>query len=160
MANVSLEGLTLHVADLERSLAFYTRLPGVSVEFHKPGLIAILQIGKGRLGLLQRTAGRFHVELETDDLDGFYEAVRQAGIEPKGPPVRHPWGGATSRWSTRMGSSWNSKPRQGRRLRCRARGTESLSHDVEPRAGTIASDSIERGSQPCRRSDCGSRFGG
>jgi catechol 2,3-dioxygenase-like lactoylglutathione lyase family enzyme len=92
MANLSLEGLTLNVADLERSLAFYTRLPGVAVEFHKPGLFAMLRIGKGRLGLLQRAAGRFHIELETDDLDGYYEAVRLAGIEPKGPPVRHPWG--------------------------------------------------------------------
>ena len=92
MPNLSLEGLTLNVADLERSLAFYTRLPGVAVEFHKPGIFAMLRIGKGRLGLLQRAAGRFHIELETDDLDGFYEAVRQAGIEPKGPPIRHPWG--------------------------------------------------------------------
>lgn len=92
MANLSLEGLTLHVADLERSLAFYTRLPGVAVAFHKPGLFAMLRIGQGRLGLLQCAAGKFHIELETDDLDGFYEAVKQAGIEPKGPPVRHPWG--------------------------------------------------------------------
>jgi catechol 2,3-dioxygenase-like lactoylglutathione lyase family enzyme len=92
VAILSLEGLTLNVADLERSVAFYTRLPGVAVEFHKPGLFAMLRIGKGRLGLLQRAAGRFHIELETDDLDKFYEAVRQAGIEPKGPPVLHPWG--------------------------------------------------------------------
>jgi catechol 2,3-dioxygenase-like lactoylglutathione lyase family enzyme len=62
------------------------------LSFHQPGLFAMLRIGKGRLGLLQRAAGRFHVELETDDLDGLYEVVRQAGIEPKGPPVRHPWG--------------------------------------------------------------------
>jgi catechol 2,3-dioxygenase-like lactoylglutathione lyase family enzyme len=92
MANVSLEGLTLHVADLERSLAFYTRLPGAAVEVHVPGLFAMVRIGRGRLGLLQRAAGRFHVELEVDDLDGFYDQVRQAGIEPKRPPVRHPWG--------------------------------------------------------------------
>jgi catechol 2,3-dioxygenase-like lactoylglutathione lyase family enzyme len=91
MANVSLAGLTLHVADLERSLAFYTKIPGVTVEVHRPGLIAILRIGQGRLGLLQRAAGWFHVELEVD-LDGLYEALKQAGIEPKGPPVRHPWG--------------------------------------------------------------------
>ena len=57
MAKLSLEGLTLHVADLERSLAFYTRLPGVAVEFHKPGLFAMLRIGKGRIGLLQRRRG-------------------------------------------------------------------------------------------------------
>jgi catechol 2,3-dioxygenase-like lactoylglutathione lyase family enzyme len=92
MANLSLEGLTLHVADLERSLAFYSRLPGVDVEFHKPGLFAMLRIGRGRLGLLQRAAGRFHIELETDDLDEFYDAVCKAGIEPQGPPVQHPWG--------------------------------------------------------------------
>ena len=97
MTNLSLEGLTLHVADLERSLAFYTRVPGAAVEFHKPGLFAMLRIGKGRLGLLQRAAGRFHIEFETDDLDAFYESVRQAGIEPKGPPVLHPWGDATFR---------------------------------------------------------------
>jgi catechol 2,3-dioxygenase-like lactoylglutathione lyase family enzyme len=92
MANVSLEGLTLHVADLERSLAFYTRLPGTVVEVHQPELFAMVRIGRGRLGLLQRAAGRFHVELEVDDLDAFYEEVRRAGIEPKGAPVRHSWG--------------------------------------------------------------------
>jgi catechol 2,3-dioxygenase-like lactoylglutathione lyase family enzyme len=92
MTSLSLEGLTLNVSDLERSLEFYTRLPGVAVEFQKPGLFAMLRIGNGRLGLLQRAAGRFHIELETDDLDKFYEAVRRAGIEPKGPPVLHPWG--------------------------------------------------------------------
>lgn len=92
MASVSLAGLTLHVADLERSLAFYAKIPGAVVEIHRPGLIAILRIGHGRLGLLQRAAGRFHVELEVDDLDALYADLRQAGIEPKGPPVKHPWG--------------------------------------------------------------------
>lgn len=92
MASVSLAGLTLHVADLERSLEFYTKIPGAEIEIHRPGLIAILRIGQGRLGLLQRAAGRFHVELEVDDLDALYENLRQAGIEPKGPPVKHPWG--------------------------------------------------------------------
>jgi len=82
----------VHVADLDRSLAFYTRLPGVTVEVHEPGLIAIVRIGRGRLGLLQRGTGRFHVELETDDLEGVYEALRQTGIEPKGPPTLRPWG--------------------------------------------------------------------
>jgi catechol 2,3-dioxygenase-like lactoylglutathione lyase family enzyme len=92
MPSVSLQGLTLHVADLERSLAFYTKLPGATVEVHRPDVIAILRIGQGRIGLLQRKAGRFHVELETDDLDGLYESLKASGIEPKGPPVSHPWG--------------------------------------------------------------------
>ena len=49
MPNVSLVGLTPHVADLERSLSFYTRIPGATVEVHRPGLLAILRIGKGGL---------------------------------------------------------------------------------------------------------------
>ena len=92
MPSVSLQGLTLHVADLERSLAFYTKLPGAKIEVHQPGVIAILRFGQGRIGLLLRKSGQFHVELETDDLDGLYDSLRQAGIEPKGPPVSRPWG--------------------------------------------------------------------
>jgi hypothetical protein len=33
---VSLAGLTSHVADVDRSLAFYRRLPGAAVLFHLP----------------------------------------------------------------------------------------------------------------------------
>lgn len=92
MAKLTLAGLTLHVADLERSVAFYKRLPGALVHVYQPGLFAMVRIGEGRIGLLQRAAGRFHVELEVEDLDGYHAELRQAGIEPKGPPVRHPWG--------------------------------------------------------------------
>jgi catechol 2,3-dioxygenase-like lactoylglutathione lyase family enzyme len=92
MSQVTLAGLTLHVADLERSVEFYRRLPGAEVRVFQPGLFAMVTIGRGRIGLLQRAAGRFHVELEVGDLDAYYEQVRQAGIEPKGPPVKHPWG--------------------------------------------------------------------
>ena len=91
MAQVSLEGLTLHVADLERSLAFYNRLPGAVVEFHQPGLFAMVRIGRGRLGLLQRrrpVPRRAGGQRPRRVLRG----GAQAGIEPKGPPVRHPWG--------------------------------------------------------------------
>jgi catechol 2,3-dioxygenase-like lactoylglutathione lyase family enzyme len=92
MSQVSLAGLTLHVADLERSVAFYQKLPGAEVQVFQPGLFAMVRIGAGRIGLLQRAAGRFHVELEVEDLDAYYEQVREAGIQPKGPPVKHPWG--------------------------------------------------------------------
>ena len=37
MMSISLVGLTLHVADVERSLSFYKRLPHTSVLFHMPG---------------------------------------------------------------------------------------------------------------------------
>ena len=51
--SISLVGLTLHVADVERSLNFYKRLPDSSILFHMPGKFALLRVGGGRLGLLQ-----------------------------------------------------------------------------------------------------------
>jgi len=49
---ISLVGLTLHVADVDRSVEFYRRLPGAAVLFHLPGRFAMLRLGAGRLGLL------------------------------------------------------------------------------------------------------------
>lgn len=88
----SLEGTTLHVSDVERSLDFYKRVPGAVVEVHRPGRFALLSIGKSRLGLLGvRASGDFHLEISTDDLDGLYEQLRQEGIEPVEPPQDR-WG--------------------------------------------------------------------
>ena len=61
--NISLVGLTLHVADVERSLNFYKRLPDSSILFHMPGKFALLRVGSGRLGLLQDQKRPFHVEI-------------------------------------------------------------------------------------------------
>ncbi len=110
MAQVSLEGLTLHVTDLERSLAFYNRLPGAVVEFHKPGLFAMVRIGRGRLGLLQRAAGRFHIELEVDDLDGFYDEAAPGRDRAQGAARPASLGRARLPGrSTRTDSSSNSR---------------------------------------------------
>jgi catechol 2,3-dioxygenase-like lactoylglutathione lyase family enzyme len=88
----SLEGTTLHVSDVERSLEFYGRIPGAVVQVHRPGVFALLKIGKSRLGLLGVGAsGQFHIEIGTADLDSAYERVREAGIEPEGPP-KDSWG--------------------------------------------------------------------
>lgn len=99
---VSLEGLTLHVTDVERALAFYARLPGAVVAQHRPGEFALLQIGKARLGLLNRrylppSAPGFHLEISTVDsgVDELYQQVRAGGIEPDSPPANHPWGERT-----------------------------------------------------------------
>lgn len=92
MANTSLEGLTLHVSNLKQSLEFYKKIPGAQVVFESMGMFALLKIGKGRLGLLQFNPGQFHVEIESNDLDATYEALRAAGIEPEGPPSVKPWG--------------------------------------------------------------------
>ena len=88
---VSLAGLTLHVADVDRSLAFYRRLPGAAVLFHLPGRFALLQLGQGRLGLLADRKRLFHIELEVPDLDATAAELQGLGIEVDGPTERA-WG--------------------------------------------------------------------
>ncbi len=88
---ISLAGLTLHVADVDRSFAFYQQLPGAKILFHLPGRFALLQFGAGRLGLLADQKRPFHVELEVADLDAAVDLLRQRGIEGDGPTVRT-WG--------------------------------------------------------------------
>ena|ERR1700730_8554762 len=89
--SVSLAGLTLHVADVERSLTFYRELPGAEVLYHLPGRFAFLKIGPGRLGLLADQKRQFHVELEVPDLDAAVLALRERGVKADGPTMR-PWG--------------------------------------------------------------------
>lgn len=91
MMAVSLAGLTLHVADVDRSLAFYRRIPGAEVLFHLPSRFALLKVGEGRLGLLADQKRAFHVELETADLDATVEQLRGLGFEVDGPTQRQ-WG--------------------------------------------------------------------
>jgi hypothetical protein len=63
--NISLVGVTLHVADVERSLNFYKRIPDSSILYHMPGTFALLRVGSGRLGLLQDQKRPFHVRTWT-----------------------------------------------------------------------------------------------
>lgn len=100
--HTSLEGLTLHVDDVERARDFYLRIPGVESLQHRPGEFALLGIGRSRLGLLTRRflpsgAPTFHLEISTtsDGVDELYERVQAAGIRPDGPPVDRPWGERT-----------------------------------------------------------------
>jgi catechol 2,3-dioxygenase-like lactoylglutathione lyase family enzyme len=88
---VSLAGLTLHVADVDRSLEFYRRLPGAAVVFHLPGRFALLRLGQGRLGLLADQKRRFHVEFEVPDLDAAAAELRGLAIAIDGPTQRE-WG--------------------------------------------------------------------
>ena len=89
--NISLVGLTLHVADVERSLNFYKRLPESSILFHMPGKFALLRVGEGRLGLLQDQKRPFHVEIDCQDLDATCALLKEAGFQPDGPTTRA-WG--------------------------------------------------------------------
>ena len=89
--SVSLAGLTLHVADVDRSLEFYRRLPAAAVLFHLPGRFALLRLGQGRLGLLADRKRLFHIELEVPDLDVAAAELRGLGLEIDGPTQRQ-WG--------------------------------------------------------------------
>ena len=93
--NVSFEGLTLHVEDVERSRDFYLRIPGVVLEDHRPGQFALLRIGETLLGLLRLGRPGFHLELTTADLDGLHAHLLQVGLEPEGPPQAQKWGERT-----------------------------------------------------------------
>ena len=89
--SISLVGLTLHVADVERSLNFYKRLPDSSIIFHMPGKFALLRIGTGRLGLLQDQKRPFHIEIDCQDLDTTCALLNESGFQLDGPTARA-WG--------------------------------------------------------------------
>jgi catechol 2,3-dioxygenase-like lactoylglutathione lyase family enzyme len=88
--DVSFEGMTLRVADVEHSLEFYSRIPGARVEMHRPGSFALLSIGKARLSLLKE--GPTHLEFDTSDPDKLYEQFKAAGLPVEEPPSLKSWG--------------------------------------------------------------------
>jgi len=45
----SLEGVSLHVADVEKSVAFYSKFPGAKLIMHRPGQFAKFKIGDGHI---------------------------------------------------------------------------------------------------------------
>jgi catechol 2,3-dioxygenase-like lactoylglutathione lyase family enzyme len=92
---IALEGITLHVRDLEVSRVFYERLLGVPAIGHRPGEFALFQVGDALLGLLGLAAPGFHLEIGTPDLDGLYERLKASGIKTLGPPRQRPWGERT-----------------------------------------------------------------
>jgi catechol 2,3-dioxygenase-like lactoylglutathione lyase family enzyme len=90
--NVSLQGLTLAVADVERSIEFYMKIPGTSLFFHRPGSFALLHIGKGQLGLLKKGVGPTHLEFDTYQPDALYQHLKETGFSVEEPPVKKGWG--------------------------------------------------------------------
>ena len=83
------EGLTLTVASVEKSIAFYSGKLGLKLEWNAVPAFAMLRLGTGTIGLLSIDEARkegvvdstpaqkraIHVELSTDDLEGLYESL-------------------------------------------------------------------------------------
>ena len=102
---IRLEGLTLTVASVERSIEYYGGKLGLKVEWNAAPAFAMIRHGAGTIGLLSVLEARkegvldstpeqrraIHVEFSTDDLDGLYEELKAKGIEFHQPPHDEPW---------------------------------------------------------------------
>jgi catechol 2,3-dioxygenase-like lactoylglutathione lyase family enzyme len=100
-----LEGLTLTVDSVEKSIAFYSGKLGLKVEWNSAPAFAMIRHGSGTIGLLAMAEARkegvaestpaqksaIHVEFSTDDLDGLYEELKARGVVFHQPPHDEPW---------------------------------------------------------------------
>jgi catechol 2,3-dioxygenase-like lactoylglutathione lyase family enzyme len=106
--DVRLEGFTLPVKDVNRSVEFYGDKLGLMVEANRAPAFALIRVGGplgGTIGLLsmhlheaagarsttpeQRAA--IQVELSTDNLDALYERLKARGVHFHRPPTDMPW---------------------------------------------------------------------
>ena len=92
--NTKLSGISLHVDDVEKCLEFYLKIPGATLDIHRPGQFARLLFGNNSLHLVKLAIEpRFHIEFDTDiELNQYYEVLVAAGLSPESPPELHPWG--------------------------------------------------------------------
>ncbi len=105
---IRMEGLTLAVKDVKRSIEFYGKTLGLSVEMNSAPDFAMIRVGGeggGTIGLLAarhanlkgvKSATRaqhasIHVELSTDDLDGLYRRLTAKGVHFHEPPHDEAW---------------------------------------------------------------------
>jgi catechol 2,3-dioxygenase-like lactoylglutathione lyase family enzyme len=100
-----LEGLTLTVESVERSIEFYGGKLELKVAWNSAPAFAMIRHGHGTIGLLSIVEARkegvedsspaqkraIHVELTTDDLDGLYEELKAKGVVFHQPPHDEPW---------------------------------------------------------------------
>lgn len=104
-SKVRLEGFTLTVQDVKRSVDFYTKKLGFVCEWNAAPHFALLRMGAGTIGLLAWSEAKkegpvkttakqkmaIHVELSTDDLDGLYQELKKKGVKFHTPPHDEPW---------------------------------------------------------------------
>jgi catechol 2,3-dioxygenase-like lactoylglutathione lyase family enzyme len=102
------EGLTLTVASVAGSLAFYAGKLGLAIEVDAAPAFAMLRIGGrqgGTIGLLSQDQSQkdgvapstpeqkraIHVELSCDDLDALHKTLLARGVVFHQPPHDEPW---------------------------------------------------------------------
>jgi catechol 2,3-dioxygenase-like lactoylglutathione lyase family enzyme len=92
--STSLEGVSLHVADVEKSVAFYSKLPGAQMILHHPGQFAKFKIGEGHIQVvaIPPQEKSFHIEMNAPNLHALYNELKTAGIEPDEPPTVRSFG--------------------------------------------------------------------
>jgi catechol 2,3-dioxygenase-like lactoylglutathione lyase family enzyme len=105
---VHLDGLTLLVSNVSRSMKFYRDTLGFTVVVDAAPNFALVRAagtGGGSIGLLalKHAAGKrvnrvtpamrtgVHVELSTGDLDGLYTKLKARGVHFDEPPHDEPW---------------------------------------------------------------------
>jgi catechol 2,3-dioxygenase-like lactoylglutathione lyase family enzyme len=106
--DVHLDGLTLAVESVKRSLKFYSQTLGFKVVIDAAPDFAMVRVGGkggGTIGLLalRHAVGKkakrvtpkmrdgVHVELSTSDLDGLYAKLKARGVAFDEPPHDEPW---------------------------------------------------------------------
>jgi len=106
--DVHLDGLTLSVASVRRSMKFYAETLGFKIVVDAAPDFALVRVGGkggGTIGLLalkyavggkakrvtRAMRAGAHVELSTSDLDGLYEKLKARGVEFDAPPHDEPW---------------------------------------------------------------------
>ena len=96
MSVESISAITLAVADMPRSVAFYRDKIGLSLLYggESAGFTSF-RVGPGYLNLVGSTAvvswwGR--VIFYVDDVDDLHRRLAAAGLHPDAPPADAPWG--------------------------------------------------------------------
>lgn len=107
-SSIRMEGLTLAVKNVKRSIAFYREKLGFTVEIDSAPDFAMIRVGGksgGTIGLLEthyanrpgvESATRaqhaaIHVELSTDSLNSVYRKLKASGVRIHEPPHDEPW---------------------------------------------------------------------
>ncbi len=103
-----LEGFTLPVESVAKSVEFYGGTLGLEVAYHPGPAFALIKVGGelgGTIGLLSVEQARkkgaeemtstqkraIHIEFTTDDLDALYEELTAKGMTFHEPPHDEPW---------------------------------------------------------------------